>query len=145
MLQRTIVGRPVADERLHGSEGFGFERLVGQLYEERSRRGLGDFALTRRIQGYWDRAGTEIDLVALNEDDKVIRFGTCKRSASRLVSDLKSFDSHIERFLNAHPTYRAWTTEKVALAPVVSDGVRSAVRERGYFVQDLSDLTTDLD
>ena len=94
-----------ADERLHEAEGFGFERLVGQLYEERSRKGTGDFPLTHRVQGYWNRADTEIDLVALNEDDEVIRFGTCKRSASKLLPDLVGFDGHIERFVAAHRTY----------------------------------------
>ena len=133
-----------ADERLHEAEGFGFERLVGQLYEERSRKGMGDFALTRRIQGYWDRADTEIDLVALNEDDQVIRFGTCKRSASRLLSDLERFDGHVERFLDAHQKYKAWAVEKVALAPVVDAAVRAAVRSRAYIAQDLHDLVGDL-
>lgn len=133
-----------ADERLHESEGFGFERLVGQLYEERSRKGTGDFALTRRIQGYWDRGDTELDLVALNDDDQVIRFGTCKRSASKLVADLGRYDGHIERFLSAHPQYREWTVEKVALAPVIGEDVRRAVHARGYLTQSLPDLMADL-
>ena len=31
-----------ADERLRDAEGYGLERLVAQLYEERCRKGLGD-------------------------------------------------------------------------------------------------------
>ena len=51
--------------RLFEVEGKAFEKLVGHLYEERSRKGIGDFPLTERIKGFWDRGGTEIDLVAL--------------------------------------------------------------------------------
>lgn len=133
-----------ADERLHETEGFGLERLVGQLYEERSRKGVGDFPLTHRIEGYWDRSDTEIDLVALNEDDAVIRLATCKRSASRLVADLPNFEAHTQRFLAGLPRYAAWTVEKVAIAPVVDDGTRARIRARGFIPQDLPDLIHDL-
>ena len=69
------VDQPVADadQRLRDVEGRAFEKLVGVLYEERSRKGIGDFPLSERINGYWDRSGTEIDLVALNAPDRVIR------------------------------------------------------------------------
>ena len=59
-----------ADKHLIDAEGYGLERLVAQLYEERARKGVGDFALTHRIDGYWDRNDTEIDLVAANGDDR---------------------------------------------------------------------------
>lgn len=79
-LQRPVSAvafRPVeglidqADERLaevegHVLEGHVLEGLVGQIYEERSRRGMGDFPLSERIQGYWDRSDVEIDLVAMD-------------------------------------------------------------------------------
>lgn len=57
-----------ANEKLEIAEGHGLERLVATLYEERSRKGLGDFALSRRIDGYWDRRNTEIDLVAIDDE-----------------------------------------------------------------------------
>ena len=133
-----------ADERLHEAEGFGLERLVGNLYEERSRKGVGDFPLSRRIEGYWDRAATEIDLVALNEDDRVIRFGTCKRSATKLVGDLTTFEGHVGRFLASHPDYGDWTVQRVAIAPVIDSGTRKAVQDRGAIAQDLGDLLADL-
>ncbi len=129
-----------ADERLYQTEGFGLERLVGQLYEERSRKGVGDYPLTRRIQGYWDRAGTEIDLVALNEEDRVIRFGTCKRSASKLLPDLHKFHGHVDRFLSAHPQYESWKVEKVAITTVLDNDTRAALRNADCIPQDLSDL-----
>jgi hypothetical protein len=65
-----------ADQRLMTAEGYGLERLVGQLYEERSRLGLRDFPLTSRIEGWWDRSDTEIDLVALDETAQRLRLGS---------------------------------------------------------------------
>lgn len=133
-----------AEQRLNEAEGHGLERLVAQLYEERSRAGVGDFRLTHRIEGYWDRSDTEIDLVALDEDSTTIRFGTCKRSASKLVRDLADFDGHVERFLRAHERYRAWKVEKVAVAPRLSDDERAIVQARGAKPQDLNELVADL-
>ncbi|MFH2009934.1 MAG: DUF234 domain-containing protein [bacterium] len=134
----------LADQRLREAEGFGLERLVGQLYEERSRKGVGAFPLTRRIDGYWDRGDTEIDLVALNEDERRIRFGTCKRTAKRLPADLDRFDGHVQRFLDLHRQYQGWTIEKVAVAPVLGGTLRAAIEQRGCLAQDLTDLTTGL-
>ena len=133
-----------ADRNLHEAEGFALERLVGNLYEERSRKGVGDFPLTHRVEGYWDRSDTEIDLVALNESEEVIRFGSCKRSESRLLPDLANFDGHIERFLAAHKKYAGWRIEKVAIAPSLSADTRTKLGERGFVPQDLRDLTTGL-
>ncbi len=135
-----------ADKRLMDAEGYGLERLVAQLYEERARKGVGDFALTHRIDGYWNRNDTEIDLVAANADDKVLRFGTCKRSPARLAPDLPHFDGHIERFLKdkANKKYRNWTIQKVAIAPQLDPETRKAIEAKGYLPQDLVDLTTGL-
>lgn len=133
-----------ADERLHAVEGMAFEKLVGILYEERSRKGFGDFPLTDHVRGYWDRGNTEIDLVAINEGAGVIRFGSCKRSAGELVADVPVFDGHVERFLDQFPRYRAWKVEKVSLAPVVPEELRRVLAERGRLVQDLNDLISEL-
>ena len=133
-----------ADERLAEVEGHGLERLAAQLYEERSRRGLGDFALTRRIDGYWDRNDTEIDLVALDEDAQLIRFGTCKRNPGRLPEAVTSLEAHIERFLNVHRSYRAWRIERVAIAPRVDPALRKRLQDAGAIPQDLNDLIREL-
>ena len=69
-----------ADQRLTDVEGASLEKLTGHLYEERSRKRIGDFPITHRVQGFWDKADTEIDLVAVNETTQTIRFGSCKRS-----------------------------------------------------------------
>jgi len=133
-----------ANLRMHEVEGTAFEKLVGLLYEERSRKGVGDFPLTDRMRGYWDRHDTEIDLVAINEGAECIRFGSCKRSAGELVADLPIFDGHVERFLDQFPRYKRWKVEKVSLAPRVPDELRREMAERGRLVQDLNDLITDL-
>ena len=134
----------IADERLAEAEGHGLERLVAALYEERSRKGIGDFALTQHIRGWWDRNDTEIDLVALNEDDRVLRLGSCKRSSERLVRDLSSFGGHVERFLAAFPRFKEWTLEKVAIAPALSSSMRAEIVGAGYLAQDLGDLIDGL-
>ena len=88
------------DASLETVEGHSLEKLAGKLYEERSRKGIGDFPLTHRIQGYWDKHGTEIDIVVVHEKNKRLRFGSCKRSPSKLISDLPNIKSHVSRFLN---------------------------------------------
>ncbi len=140
------VAQLVADAgvRLHEVEGAAFEKLVGVLYEERSRKGVGEFPLTDQVRGYWDRGDTEIDLVAINGGAGVIRFGSCKRSAGELVPDLPVFDGHVDRFLDQFPHYRSWRVEKVSLAPWVPEDMRRALAERGRLVQDLNDLIANL-
>jgi AAA+ ATPase superfamily predicted ATPase len=133
-----------ADERLCDVEGSGLEKLVSHLYEERNRKGVSGFNLTRRIEGYWDRAGTEIDLVAINERDSIIRFGSCKRSADKLMADTAIFDGHIERFLGVFPIYNDWKIERVSIAPSIPTNMKKSLIEQGRLVQDLVDLTVDL-
>ncbi len=54
-----------ADQGLETAEGHGLERLVAALYEERSRKEIGDFPLSRMIEGYWDRSGWSIEKLAI--------------------------------------------------------------------------------
>jgi hypothetical protein len=133
-----------ADERLTDAEGFGLERLVGVLYEERSRKGLGDFSLTDRIAGYWDRSDVEIDLIALDEDSQRVRFGTCKRSAVRLLADLDNCRGHISRFLHEHRRFADWKVEQVAISPLLEPQLRVDIQARGFIAQDLRDLIAGL-
>ena len=87
-----------ADQRLMAADGYGLERLVGQLYEERSRLGMGDYPLTSPIQGWWDRSGdTEINLVSLDEFSKRLRLGSCKRSELALIRDLACCTRYMRR------------------------------------------------
>jgi len=131
----------VADQRLMDSEGHALERLAGILYEERSRLGLGDFALTRRVQGFWDRSDIEIDLVAVSDVDRVIRFGTCKRNAARLMGSVESLKSNALRFLAHHRALQDYKQEFVAIAPRIGPSLRHELACLGVRAEDLIDLT----
>jgi hypothetical protein len=61
----------------------------------------------------------------LNAADRVIRLGSCQRSAAELVRDLPVFCGYIERFLRQFPEYAAWQVERVSLAPHVLQDVRT--------------------
>lgn len=133
-----------ADQRLADVEGHALERLVAQLYEERSRRGVGDFTLTHRVEGYWDRKGTEIDLVAIDEDRHVMRFGTVKRSPDKLPGSVAALRGHAARFVAAHPRFAEWRHESVAIAPHIDARLRASLAASGTLVQDLNDLIAGL-
>lgn len=133
-----------ADERLAEVEGHALEDLAGQLYEERSRRGLGDFPLSARIQGYWDRGDVEIDLVAVNEDERRIRFGTCKRNALKLLGSVADLKRCAGRFLEAHHRFDSWRIEFVGIAPDIRAEEAAVLKVEGVIAQSLSDLTAGL-
>jgi uncharacterized protein len=133
-----------ADERLAEVEGGALEKIAGQLYEERSRKGIGDFPLSHRVQGFWDKSDTEIDLVAVNEAEKVIRFGSCKRAAKRLLADVNNFKEHVGRFLQLMPKYQGWRQQYVGIAPVLDAEQRAVLASHDIIPQDLNDLTRDL-
>jgi len=133
-----------ADTRLADVEGFALEKLVGEIYEERSRKGMGDFPLTSRIEGYWDRSDTEIDLVAVNREDRVLRFGSCKRSPKKLFADVNNFKGHVGRFLETFPKYAAWNIEYVGIAPRLDQGERDVLRRHDVRPQDLMELIDGL-
>jgi hypothetical protein len=137
-----LVGE--ADRRLADSEGYGLEKLAGTLYEERSRKGLDGFRLTARIRGYWDRGDTELDLVALNDHERIVRLGTCKRAAERLAPDYARFDEHVARFLGRASAVSGWRVEKVAIATRHSPESRRAAERAGYIPQDIEELTRGL-
>jgi hypothetical protein len=133
-----------ADDKLAGVEGTALEKLVGELYEERSQKAVGDFPLSERITGYWDRSDTEIDLVAVNKNDQVLRFGSCKRSPDKLLSDITNFKRHVSRFLSTYPKYNSWKIEYVGVAPTLSEEARQVLRRHDVLPQDLNELTRDL-
>lgn len=133
-----------ADERLAEVEGHALEDLAGQLYEERSRKALGDFPLSERIRGYWDRGDVEIDLVAVCEDEQRIRFGSCKRNASKLHGSIADLKRCAARFLEAHGRFRDWQIEYVGIAPTISSDVRAALAAEEVLTQSLADLTAGL-
>jgi uncharacterized protein len=114
-----------------------------------SRKGKGDFELSELRLGYWNRPrdaanSIEIDLVALDEPNKRIRFGSCKRTAS--AHDwmaLAKFEKHIEAFLLAreHRQLQVWQHERVLFAPEFREAERAALSQRGYICKDLYDYS----
>jgi len=139
-----------ADARLKEHEGFMFEKMVRQLSEECSRKNVGDFALTSHLKGYWNKADgsdIEIDLVALNEESKTVRFGSCKRNAAKHNKDsLDKFGDHIEKFLKTKDGRRlaGWKSEKALYSPVFSQAHRGALEKQGYICRDLNDFAAFL-
>lgn len=133
-----------ADQRLADVEGYALEDLAGQLYEERSRLGRGDFPLSERIRGYWDRADVEIDLVAVSEETRRIRFGSCKRNAERLSADVDRLQANAARFIASHGRFADWRSEFVAIAPSIDGQLRASLASRGVIPQPLSELVDGL-
>lgn len=133
-----------ADERLADIEGYALEDLIAQLYEERSRRGIGDFPLTERIDGYWDRGDVEIDLVAVNAEERRLRLGSCKRNPQKLAGSIKALNRSAERFVKAHPRFAEWQIEYAAIAPRISQDERARLEGMAVIPQSLGDLIRDL-
>ena len=130
--------------RLEVLEGFAFEKLVRSLHLEASRKGKGDFELSQLQLGYWNRPrdaskAIEIDLVALDEPNKRVRFGCCKRSSG--AHDLAVFEQHVQRFLqtSGHKQLASWTHEMVLFSPSFSQQDRAYYRSEGYETRDLID------
>lgn len=135
-----------ADEALRVQEGYGFEKMVRLLVEECSRKGVGDFLLSDFVRGYWNRAdgsGIEIDLIAYNEDERVVRFGSCKRTATAHDAPARTaFEGHVDRFLHTKEGRRfsGWASEKVLYAPAFEPEHRELLTARGYLCFDLHDF-----
>jgi uncharacterized protein len=134
-----------ANDLLQDVEGHALERLVGKLYEERGRKGLPGFTMTQRIAGYWDGDVADVDLVALNEDEEVVRFGTIKRDPARLQASFPSLRESVEVFLKNHTRLQSWRHELVAVAPELSASQREVIEKRGFLAQDLTDLWKGLE
>ena len=118
--------------------------MAGRLYEELSRKGLSDFPLSERIKGYWDRAGVEIDLVAVSEETRRIRFGTCKRNPDKLLGSIASLRHNAGSFLQHHAAYKDWTVEYVAIAPTMSADHQRKLQQENIIAQPLQKLLQPL-
>lgn len=146
----AVAFRPVegliaqADEKLAEVEGYALEDLAGQLYEERSRLGIGTYPLSERIHGYWDRSDVEIDLVAVNEDERRIRFGSCKRNPDRLPASIDGLKACATRFLAAHRRFNNWSVDYVGIAPTIGSDIRAALAQHDVRAESLADLVEGL-
>ncbi|MFN8790511.1 MAG: DUF234 domain-containing protein [Bdellovibrionales bacterium] len=139
---KTLI--ELADQKLQALEGYGLEKMVALVYEERSRNGLAGFSLSQKVEGFWDRSNIEIDLVAMNEAEKIIRFGGCKRSDDKLVPSVRSLKECAQKFLKAFPAYNSWKSEFVAIAPSLSTDQRKRLKDLNVIAEDFSDLFSGL-
>lgn len=133
-----------ADQLLADAEGAALEELAGRIYEEASRKGLGDFPLSERIKGYWDRAGVEIDLVAVSEATRRIRFGTCKRNPAKLIGSLPALRAGAAAFLLHHGEFADWQVEYCAIAPQIAPEHQTRLQEAKIIAQPLEALLASL-
>lgn len=137
----------LARPRLRVVEGFAFEKLMRKLHQECSRKGKGDFELSSMQLGYWNRAkdasrSVEIDLVALDEPNRRVRFGSCKRSAdAHTNASLLGFEKHVAAFLAArdHRHMSDWDAELVLFSPTFTQADRQRFVGKPYVVRDLND------
>lgn len=126
-------------------EGHAFEKLIRQLHVECSKKGKGDFALTSIELGFWNRARSEqrqieIDLVALNHEDKHVRFGSCKRNAgAHDQKALADFDRHIDSFMMTGEGRKltGWRIEKALFSPIFLPAQSTTLENAGYRCLDL--------
>ena len=134
-----------ADESLKSHEGFMFEKMIRLLMEECSRKQVGDFSLTELVKGYWNKADgsdIEIDIVGLNETDKILRVGSCKRSANKHDSEaLKIFEGHIFRFISTEigQKYAGWRIQRALFSPMFPNEQRESLLLNNYICVDLLD------
>ena len=137
----------LASPRLETLEGASFEKLIRHLHVEMSLKGMGDFELSSLQLGYWNRPrdvsdSIEIDLVALDDPGKRIRFGSCKRDErAHDGAALAKFEQHVGNFLKVreHRRLADWTCEKVLFSPQFTAAHRAALEARGYVCRDLHD------
>lgn len=136
--------------RLQVLEGYAFEKLIRHLHVECSRKGKGDFELSEINLGYWNRSkdvekAIELDVVALSEEEKRVRFGSCKRSAGAHNSAaLAKFEQHIAAFLTTGEgrKLKGWRTEKLLFSPVFNSSERTVLAGKGFRCTDLTDFAT---
>lgn len=141
-IERTL---DKAMERLSTHEGFAFEKLVRSLHVECSRKGKGDFELSSIELGFWNKPrdvthSIEIDVVALSEPDKRVRFGSCKRAAkAHSPQALTKFREHVDAFLKSNEGKRlaGWPTEMVLFSPAFEADQRKGLEEQGFACKDL--------
>lgn len=144
--------RPTAEavsravQLLTSYEGMAFEKLIRMLIVECSQKGVGDFALSDLVRGYWnksDGSDIEIDVIAFDEDGRRVRFGSCKRSADRHdAQSVHAFQSHVDRFRTTKEgrKFTGWTLEMAVYAPFFTDNDRSILGRQGLICHDLEDF-----
>lgn len=129
-------------------EGHAFERIVGEATEEASRNGALDFPITNRVAGYWNRpsrqpGSVEIDFIAWNDEERRVRFGSCKRNPERHdTASLRGFRDHVDRFLatGIGRRFTGWQHQFALFAPRFTGQQRARLERDGWICRDLVDF-----
>ncbi len=91
-----------------------------------------------------DNSGdVEIDMIAFDEINRRIRFGSCKIStAGRSPEALKKIIAHVDRFLATMTgaPYRNWTAERTLYAPIFTETSRESFKGKRFVCVDLADF-----
>ena len=103
-------------------EGFALEQLIKKTLHQRSKEGKGDIQITQALQGIWNKKELEIDFVCMDDENKIIRFLSCKRSSEKSIQDVKSLENHVYEFFKQSEgyAYRDWRREHILVAPEYS-------------------------
>ena len=133
--------------KLSTLEGFAFERMVRDATEAWSRA-AGGFAITDRVGGYWnrsrrDRVSVEIDFIAWNDRDRLVRFGSCKRNAAKHDRVARrAFRQNVEMFLrsSAGSRFQRWQRQFALFASAFSPDQRDHLESEGYLCHDIRDF-----
>jgi uncharacterized protein len=134
-----------AGQHLATHEGVMFEKFVHQCIDECSKKGVGDFLLTESAAGYWAKGDVEIDVIAINSDEKLVRFGSCKRtSTAHDLEERSKFEGHIARFFATKDGLRMknWRIQKALYAPVFDPETRTQCADDGYLCYDMATFAT---
>ncbi len=134
--------------KLSMHEGYAFERMVRDASEEASRTGKQDFPMTDFISGFWNRPRKgpktiEIDFISWNEDDRRVRFGSCKRNPEKHnLESLQTFQSHVGKFLSTKKgrRFKEWRHEFALFSPDFPDEKRRELEEDNWICRDLNDF-----
>ncbi len=82
--------------------------------------------------------------MAVNESTETIRFGSCKRSPAKLISDVNHFKRHVGRFLQTMPKYQGWSQQFASVSTVLDADQRAILTRHDIIPQELNDLKRDL-
>jgi hypothetical protein len=80
----------------------------------------------------------------VNEVDGRIRFGSCKQSPSRLLTEITNFKNHVARFLNENRTYQKWKVEYVGIAPRLTKDEQKVLTRADIIPQPLNEMISGL-
>ena len=102
--------------------GKKFETFIIRFLIEENQRGRGSIT---RIQPYWDRGHTEIDLVFTNDDAREINFGECKLSARK--HNPAALEAKARAFLATNKKYLNWKKNLFFYSPGAQNYIHKTI------------------